>query len=322
MTFLNEHDARALIRRQIATSKSATLAVAFWGEEAASELGLLKRKDPVSIICNLTMGGTNPNAIRHLLVMPQAGGRRVTQNDTLHAKVYLFDDVAVVGSSNASASGLGFHDQIARQWLEANVAVTDPTVLNEIRLWVSSLITRNITGEDLKAAERLRGRLRVTAHQGSSLLAALRDEPKLFTNHKGGVAGYRQILSDKAETMRVEGVKLYGRDFSILENWHNIPRNRPMVSLYLGPRGGFQIKGIWTTRDKDHDKKLKAGDTIQQTWRQPHLDGLLLRNEDKEGWRAVAKWLLEQRRGDLCDAFASLSEVARAIADGTIRLPA
>lgn len=106
MRFLDERDARDVIARLAETSGRRHLAVAFWGRGAAERLGLLGRSAGQKIICNLRMGGTNPDEIERLMTE----GVEVRQADDLHAKVYLFDQAVVIGSSNASSNGLSFQD--------------------------------------------------------------------------------------------------------------------------------------------------------------------------------------------------------------------
>src|ERR1700680_1254899 len=105
-------------------SRNARMAVAFWGEGAIEHLGLLGKRSAVTIICNLRSGGTNPNEIRSVM----AAGIHVSQCDTLHAKVYLFDNHVIIGSSNASANGLSFQGTEVSGWIEANVIFNEPAV--------------------------------------------------------------------------------------------------------------------------------------------------------------------------------------------------
>jgi hypothetical protein len=75
-------------------------AVAFWGKRSETLIDSDRRRN-VKLICNLKMGGTNPNVVRKI---PRD---LVKQIDTLHAKVYIGDNFAGVTSANASANGPG-----------------------------------------------------------------------------------------------------------------------------------------------------------------------------------------------------------------------
>jgi hypothetical protein len=114
MRFLNTKEALLEIRKQFETSSTADLAVAFWGKGAPEELGISKSQARLTVICNLSMGGTNPAVIRSLRTTH--GAPTVRQNDRLHAKVYLFAHAAVIGSSNASANGLALEGSELTHW--------------------------------------------------------------------------------------------------------------------------------------------------------------------------------------------------------------
>ncbi len=81
-------------------------AVAFWGMGADGLLGVADEGcGPVRIVCDLSMGGSNPDALRALGAPDEPA---IRHRDGLHAKVYMSDRGAVVGSANASDNGLGF----------------------------------------------------------------------------------------------------------------------------------------------------------------------------------------------------------------------
>jgi phosphatidylserine/phosphatidylglycerophosphate/cardiolipin synthase-like enzyme len=101
MKFLDGAAATEEIKKLTVSSKNARLAVAFWGDGATAGLGLIEKGKSATIICNLKSGGTNPQEIQKLL----DNNISVKQCDTLHGKVYLFDDHVILGSSNASANG-------------------------------------------------------------------------------------------------------------------------------------------------------------------------------------------------------------------------
>ena len=118
--FLDGADTTNELKKQIARSKTVRVAVAFWGEGAADELGLLARGSEATVVCNLRSGGTNPKGIRSMIDAKV----QVSQCDNLHGKVYLFDNVVVIGSSNASANGLSLQGAEISGWHEANVLPT------------------------------------------------------------------------------------------------------------------------------------------------------------------------------------------------------
>lgn len=98
--------------------EDARCAVAFWGTGSAAHL--FPRGDYASarIICDLSLGGTNPDELRLLGAQSNKALRHVAR---LHAKVYLSNRGAIIGSANASDNGIGFAG--ASGLIEAGVLV-------------------------------------------------------------------------------------------------------------------------------------------------------------------------------------------------------
>ena len=78
-------------------------AVAFWGT-GAEALFQDAVRNQARIICDVTLGGTSPKALRAL---GAPGNDRLRHIPGLHAKVYISDRGAIVGSANASQNGVG-----------------------------------------------------------------------------------------------------------------------------------------------------------------------------------------------------------------------
>ena len=78
-------------------------AVAFWGNGADT---LIQRNSRhTRIICDVTLGGTSPEALLTLGAPDNPLLRCVAR---LHAKIYISNRGAIVGSANASQNGVGF----------------------------------------------------------------------------------------------------------------------------------------------------------------------------------------------------------------------
>lgn len=136
--------------KEVTSSRAAKCAVAFWGNGGAK---LFPSEDlsGVKIVCNLSMGGTNPTEIKRL----QDRNADIRQHDYLHAKVYIGPDKAVVCSANASSNGLGFEGPIELAgWEEAGVIIE--TNVN-VSVWFDAIWkqSRPIEDDDLKVARKL-----------------------------------------------------------------------------------------------------------------------------------------------------------------------
>ncbi len=89
--------------RDVLGGNNVRCAVAFWGTGAEALLDQATGDQP-RIICDVTLGGTSPNALRAIGAPDNA---RLRYLPSLHAKVYISDRGAIVGSANASKNGVG-----------------------------------------------------------------------------------------------------------------------------------------------------------------------------------------------------------------------
>jgi hypothetical protein len=85
-------------------------AVAFWGNGAVRTLFAGSPSSDARLICDTTMGGTNPSELEKLGAPDNPNLRHLPG---LHAKVYLSSNGLVTGSANASNNGLGFTSEAA-----------------------------------------------------------------------------------------------------------------------------------------------------------------------------------------------------------------
>ena len=131
------------IQKLVRKSKKIDIAVAFWGQGAAEELGLNNADKKIRIVCSLKNGISNPEVINKLMEIH--GNEAIRQYENLHAKVFIFDKkVAVVGSANVSTFGLPSTElEMERAWMEAAVLVKEPVLLKEIIGWFDEKIWEN-----------------------------------------------------------------------------------------------------------------------------------------------------------------------------------
>lgn len=128
--------------KAILAEPNARCAVAFWGRGAEDWVAGANCR----IIANLRMGGTNPYALERIKAS-------VKQSDTLHAKVYIGAERAVVASANASANGLGLEGVEQSGWIEAGYLLTDVHAVAE---WFEDQwrAARQINKGDIDAAKK------------------------------------------------------------------------------------------------------------------------------------------------------------------------
>lgn len=103
--FLDDRQVGKAIR-EIVAGDTVRCAVAFWGDGALKALfGTRKSARKARIICDLTMGGTNPE---ELVLLGAPDDPDLMHVRGLHAKIYLSDRGLVMASANASNRGIGF----------------------------------------------------------------------------------------------------------------------------------------------------------------------------------------------------------------------
>jgi hypothetical protein len=307
MEFLDETRTRKEIRLGIQTSQRADLAVAFWGDGAIEELDLTKHAGKLRIICNLETGGTNPKVVEQLIeIQDQRGSSlKVRQNDRLHAKVYLFDDFAIVGSSNASTNGLAFEGSELTHWLEANILTRDPTVLASLRLWMNGLGRRKVTSGDLARAKaawkKRRSILRLPRDESSTILEALRFEPGSLTNLPIFVAIYDEDLSLEGASQQKRLQEEWGTlQVELFEDWAKLPANGLLLCFYRGT--SYEPDGVWERRGKVNDREENSTTkSLQVVWQAKDVFGKIpVLKTERDQWRKICENVVDaqQRRGN------------------------
>ncbi len=168
----------------VLTGENLKCAVAFWGQGAVQRLFRGTPPRTARLVCDITMGGTNPAELEKLGAPNNPNLRHVPG---MHAKVYLSDQGLVTGSANASSNGLGFASKAAL--VEAGTfhapdehAFAAAAAWFE-RLWRRSLQVDEATLEAARAAwlRRPRGAMSQTRRADpASLLDRVLAEPSRF----------------------------------------------------------------------------------------------------------------------------------------------
>jgi hypothetical protein len=250
LKFLDGKAVTPEIKKHVTESENVRIAVAFWGEDAAKELGLLEKGEAATVICNLKSGGTNPKGIRALM----EARIRVTQCDKLHGKVYLFDKWLVLGSSNASANGLSLQGAELSGWHEANMISDDAAIYADATAWFGTLPQQVITEPDLVAAEEAWSRRRHSdlppdGPNNQTLIEALKHRRTEFVDRRIYICAYSSWMdadADHALKLARDSVsKQEWEQLSAFEDWPDLPDSADLVCFYIGPRGGVMFDGFW-----------------------------------------------------------------------------
>lgn len=296
MRFLTEREIDAEIKRQLAAGSSLKAAVAFWGAGAQEALQIKGFHGRVKIVCNLRMGGTNPHEIEKLTKLRSV---TVKHRDDLHAKVYLFDNAAIVGSSNASANGLAFQGGDGLSWREANILVQDITTLRTISKWFEKVFRQAKPVEKPDIAVALEAwrkrRSGISIGMGKprgTLLDAAKKNPAQFADRKIYVVLNDGDMSEDAKLklsqLREEvGTSYSRRNLDLWENWPTVPNGAKFVDFHRGTGGRIRYLGLYSTPDVRKQFKLPNGDSVQLCFRESHISGMKV--GDLRAWRKAVK---------------------------------
>ncbi len=181
MTLLTtSEDIASSIGQLISDTESSSpilVAVAYWGID--SHL-LLPLERTFRVVCNLQSNGTNPNALRSLILRTNVEARTCSN---LHGKVLVGGSSILVGSANFSNAALGITQPASLR--EAAVYSTDPEEIASAcswfwdEVWASSM---EITETLLRDAEANWGHHRPRPEQ--NLQEALFLKPRITGNNK------------------------------------------------------------------------------------------------------------------------------------------
>ncbi len=226
----------------------ASIAVAFWGTGAPESLGLTKvGPEGIRIVCNLSSGGCNPEVIRDLLKR----GFNIRAHQDLHAKVYIGESSAVVGSANASSGGLGLAEDGAG-WKEACVSVDTKPQIDELQVWfealwedASDLLSPQVARLLLENARLFPPEMRVDPEE---VLSALRKDKESLRNKSVFVSidwePYDQRVSRKIKELGKE----IGGSIDAWQEWDDMPGSAYIISFYSkGPEGRVKFDGVFRT---------------------------------------------------------------------------
>lgn len=302
MTFLTEKDVKAEVRRQLKAGSSLKAAVAFWGNGAGETLQLHDHGGKIEIVCNLMMGGTNPNEIEKLLKNKDLA---VKQRDDLHAKVYLFDNAAIVGSSNASSSGLSYQDTDDLSWREANILATDAWTLKTISRWMDTIFqgSKAISNADLIKAKEIwssrRALNRLPSPTGKTLLEIAKNNPAAFEGRRVFVTycddeDYDEDVKAAIAKKKIElNLPKNSNHLEAYQDWDDIPKDALLIEFHLRNKSGrVSLSSISRTPKNLKSVKLRSGRTIQFVSLESTIMGLTLGK--KTEWDKAAKRALPE----------------------------
>ncbi|WP_328994411.1 phospholipase D family protein [Pseudomonas aeruginosa] len=259
--FLDAKNYLSQLEGLISSSRSLSVAVAFWGK-GAENLFAGWSGDNLRILCNLGMGGTNPTVVERLLKLAQTRkGISILALDTLHAKVVLGDRAAIVGSANCSANGLGFEQDECDGWQEAGLKVEAPEALASIETWLEGLwdLGNEITEQRLEAARIAWDRNRKGRPKRTAVtrlievpLEELMDRPIYFAIYRAGAGPQAREVAMKAkqEAKCSDEASVRNAKLDFFDNWpddgeESLPKDAAIIIVRYGSRKAVNVYNAW-----------------------------------------------------------------------------
>ncbi|MDF7773767.1 phospholipase D family protein [Sphingomonas sp. AOB5] len=230
-------------------------AVAFWGPDLAK----LARGREAEVVLDISMGGTSRNALKAFGLrrkkLPDPSSK-VTVLDGMHAKIFLGEKLAIIGSANASRNALG-NKENPPALSEAGVVVDrelDPVAYGRVEEIYKGYLERSlpVTTRDWERAVRASGNPAARDYAvpsgpaPASILRALLDRPEDFGRVSFIFADDEVDAEERAEA-NAAYVKEVGQE----------PKNarRSLVCMLDDDpdtdaklRGAFHVINYWFTR--------------------------------------------------------------------------
>lgn len=282
-----------------------SLAVAFWGTGAKKRLGLRGGAD-TRILCNLTMGGTNPFEIRKML----DAGINVLQHPTLHAKIgFSGEAMSFVGSSNMSSNGLGLEGDELAGWQEANILFKGVNADVRQRFEVLWKQGQEITMDDLEEA-KLRWRARRTLgltdrrpapEPSISLVAAIRKNNARLRSFPLVIAYYYEMKETEKEVFKealgMSQIEFKGKLTAFME-WEELPEGFIIsVCRKRGKRTALKDIQVVLRPPKGMTFLDKDGTSFQVAEKMTNLPGFLkLKNDELKGFKTLIGDYLKDKK--------------------------
>ena len=269
MDFLTGSKIQTQVAKLVTRNGEVMAAVAYWGTDAAERTGLTQSKKPkkVRVICDLLSGACNPEEIERLI---QQHGISVRTLDRLHAKVWINGDHVILGSANASRSGLTRKDDSGTNAnIEAAILSKDPSLSRAMTKWFEGQWEQatEIEEDQLAIARRLWNERRRSTGRAftSTVIQKIRNPaPSDRLDQLRLVAYIAQPVSDEAsEFLRNEGWRHYSEEEMRAHGddprFYELPRTDPIwrprpgtvfVDFTCDEGGGkFTFNGFWQVRD-------------------------------------------------------------------------
>ncbi|MEG3789334.1 phospholipase D family protein [Lysobacter sp. CCNWLW3] len=219
------------------------IAIAFWGAGAMKTLGLAKRSPKPRILLELDTGGSNPSEVERL--WKTLGKDHVRCLPRLHAKAVIASNEVLIGSANASASGLGTEGHEASHWHELALLTHDTSAVAEAQEWFSQKWEASVPIDEQRLAnariqwKRNRENRPYTIAKNNGLLSSAISHPNEFLEREIYVVTVVSGLDEKGTRALQEHRKRFGPEVYAFQRWPTIPTNAVLICFTDYPDEGL-----------------------------------------------------------------------------------
>jgi hypothetical protein len=282
---LNKKNYLDSIENLIRNSTELSIAVAFWGV-GAEELLSNKSPEKTRIICNLSMGGTNPEIIENLIKM----GFKVHQLNTLHAKIVISSNEVIIGSANISTNGLSLSADEISGWDEIGISSKDLNLIKQSHIVFSDLWEKSqeITNHDLNEAQRIWNKRRSQRPIKASEKSFFERDLTELKDRNIRILIWRNQATERAnaefkEYKQSDELKnLNTKKIDFFQNLDRLPKETSIISVYFGRRGSIKVSASFR-RCPELDFTFDGPEgNLQIALREKTVDGFQFTKKDEE----------------------------------------
>ena len=237
--FLHE-DLWPTLTSRIKGSKRNFVAVAYLGKGAKRQLPL-HRNDVLVVDVSpaaVKSGETNPSEIEKYLKL----GVVVHSCPNLHAKVFVMDNAAIIGSGNASRRSKNI-------LLEAGLLTTDSKSSTAARAFVQSCMGELVTPAYVRECKRIYRSPRISA--GGAVVSRKADHPRIWVERliklmrKDPNKKQAAVTGEKKAIKQVRQKRKFFVDYATFPAWCKIARNAQfddlIIEVWKEEDGEFQV---------------------------------------------------------------------------------
>lgn len=303
MKFLKTDNYHDEISKLFRNDESLDIAVAFLGKDAL-HLFKLNPNKTIRVVCNFESGACNPKLVEKIMKYSNV---EIRSNHSLHAKVLLQNGTMIIGSANLSANGLSLEGSELTAWKEAGLVIKDDCTIRDTKSWFddlwidSTLITLNDI--DTQSVNWKKRRFtRPIKKSKESLIETAMTGNENMKDREIYFSIYRDYASDDA-LLAYKKVQSENEQISDIidfyEGWSELPDNAYLISIYLGPRGGVEVDGIYQMPEEAMIKSFSTENNeigeIKICFKKTNILGYKLTNKDKLLIRKNIEFLRKHR---------------------------